>query len=138
MKNAAMEATQRVHLVWQAAIDKYYKQLEEGGMKRTPAIDKDLWEIESPTALVNEIQEMVPNESHISQAWTTVLPKLQPVILGLNDFAAIIAWSLGLNGRVAALLWGSMRLILKVKHNSHRLKPRITNIDSLRVRFSRN
>ena len=107
--------------MWQAAIDQYYKQLEEGGMKRTPMIDKDLWEIESPNVLIDEIQQMVPQESQISKVWTTVLPKLEPVLLGLNDLAAVIAWSLGMNGRVAALLWGSMRLILKVNHDPDRI-----------------
>ena len=116
-----MQANELVRPIWQAAIDQYYKQLEEGGMKRTPTIDKDLWEIESPNILIDEIQEMVPQESQISKVWTTVLPKLEPVLLGLNDFAAVIAWSLGMNGRVAALLWGSMRLILKVNRNPDRI-----------------
>jgi hypothetical protein len=112
-----MEANELVRPIWQAAIDQYYKELEEGGMKRTPTIDKDLWEIESPNVLIDEVQEMVPQESQISKVWTTVLPKLEPMLLALNDFAAVIAWSLGMNGRVAALLWGSMRLILKVNSN---------------------
>lgn len=112
--SSTMETTELVSPIWQAAIDRYYKELEEGGMKRTPTIEKDLWEIESPTALIDEIQSMVPQETAISKVWITVLPKLEPVLLGLNDFAAVIAWSLGMNGRVAAVLWGSMKLILKV------------------------
>jgi hypothetical protein len=35
-------------------------------------------------------------------------------VLGLNDFVALTAWSLGMNGKVAAVLWGSIRLIIKV------------------------
>lgn len=99
--------------IWEAAIHRYYAELERGGIK-TPALDRTLWDIDSPKALLDEIQSMVPQESQITRVWTTVLPRLEPVLLGLNDFAAVIAWSLGMNGRVAAVLWGSMRLILKV------------------------
>ena len=116
-----MEANEPARPIWQAAINKYYKQLEEGGMKRTPAIDKDLWEIESLNVLIDEIRAIALQESQISRVWTTVLPKLEPVLLGLNDFAAVVAWSLGMNGRVAALLWGSIRLILKVNCNPDRI-----------------
>ncbi|KAF2682646.1 hypothetical protein K458DRAFT_432621 [Lentithecium fluviatile CBS 122367] len=108
-----MDTTEPFRPIWQSAIDRYYGELEEGGMRRTPAIEQDLWEIESPIALIDEIQSMVPQESAISNVWATALPRLEPVLLGLNDFAAVIAWSLGMNGRVAALRWGSIRLILK-------------------------
>jgi hypothetical protein len=112
-----METNEPVRPIWQAAIDQYYKQLEEGGMKRTPTIDKDVWGIESPNVLIDEIQEMVTKEPQISKIWTTLLLKLEPLLLAFNGFAAVIAWSLGMNGRVAALLWGSIRLILKVCRN---------------------
>lgn len=100
--------------IWEAAIHRYYAELEKGGIK-SPALDRTLWDIDSPKALLDEIHNMVPQESQITRVWTTVLPRLEPVLLGLNDFAAVVAWSLGMNGRVAAVLWGSMRLILKVR-----------------------
>jgi hypothetical protein len=99
--------------IWEAAIHRYYAELEKGGIK-SPALDRTLWDIDSPKALLDEIQNMVPQESQVTRVWTTVLPRLEPVLLGLNDFATVIAWSLGMNGKVAAVLWGSMRLILKV------------------------
>lgn len=83
-------------------------------MKRTPTIDQDLWRIHSPNVLIDEIQEMVPRESQIFKIWMNALLKFESVLLALNGFAAVIALSLGMNGRVAALLWGSLRLILKV------------------------
>lgn len=115
-----MEANEPVRPIWQAAIDQYYKQLEEGGMQRTPPIDKDIWETKSPNVLIDEIQEMVLQESQVSNVWMTVLPKLESMLLALDGFAAVIALSLGMNGRVAALLWGSIRLILKVSRNPDR------------------
>jgi hypothetical protein len=117
----AMETNEPVRPIWQAAIDQYYKQLEEEGMKRTPTIDKDVWGIKSPNVLIDEIQEMVTQEPQISKIWTTLLLKLEPLLLALNDFVAVIAWSLGMDGRVAALLWGSMKLILKVSRNPDRI-----------------
>jgi hypothetical protein len=99
--------------IWEAAIHRYYVEMENGGIK-SPALDRTLWDIESPKALLDEIQKMVPQESKVTRVWTTVLPRLEPVLLSLNDFAAVIAWSLGMNGRVAAVMWGSMRLLLKV------------------------
>ncbi|KAF2267608.1 TPR-like protein [Lojkania enalia] len=83
-------------------------------MKRTSTIERDMLETESPQTLIDEVQGLAPRESQMSKVWTTVLPKLKPILLGLNNFAAVIAWSLGMNGRVAAIIWGSMRLILKV------------------------
>lgn len=32
----------------------------------------------------------------------------------MNDFAAVTAWAMGMSGKVGALLWGSIRLILKL------------------------
>ena len=133
-----MDASEPFRPIWQAAIDQYYVQLEEGGMKRTPTIDKDLREIESPKLLIDEIQDMVPQESQMSTVWMAVLPKLEPVLLGLNDFAAVVAWSLGMNGKVAALLWGSMKLIVKVNCEFTISVQGIDSPSSLRALFSRN
>lgn len=42
------------------------------------------------------------------------LQRLEPILLGLNDFAIVTAWALGMNGKVSAVVWGSIRLILNV------------------------
>ena len=109
----ANRASTKTSPIWQSAIDKYYLELEKGGIK-APAIDKDLWLIEDLEVLLNEMQSIASDESQASNIWTTVLPRLEPVLLSLNEFAIVIAWALGMNGRVAAVLWGSIRLILKV------------------------
>lgn len=99
--------------IWLSAIQKYYDELEKGGFKG-PAIDKDLWNIESPMELLDQIRALEPSGLGASGTWLGSLPRLESVLLSLNDFMAVIAWALGMNGRVAAVVWGSIRLILKV------------------------
>jgi hypothetical protein len=99
--------------IWQAAVQKYYTELAKGGIKG-PAIDKDLWKIESPVDLLDEIRAVQPQNSGLSRAWMGSLQRLEPILLGLNDFAIVTAWALGMNGKVSAVVWGSIRLILNV------------------------
>lgn len=99
--------------IWQAALDRYYEELRKGGIKDS-FIDKDLWNVETPDDLLTQIETLAPPEAQSSKAWMKVLTQLQSVLLGLNDFAAIIAWSMGMDGKVAAVLWGSIRLMIKV------------------------
>ncbi|KAI1429008.1 hypothetical protein F5Y12DRAFT_782253 [Xylaria sp. FL1777] len=98
--------------IWQAALDKYYDELRKGGMKGS-LIDKDLWNVATPEDLVVQIEVLAPLETRGSKIWLNALGRLQPILLGLNDFAALVAWSFGLDGKVAALIWGSIRLMIK-------------------------
>ncbi|KAI0861638.1 hypothetical protein F4860DRAFT_475715 [Xylaria cubensis] len=98
--------------IWQAALDKYYDELRKGGIKDS-LIDKDLWNIETPEDLVVQIEVLAPLESRGSKTWLNALRQLRPILLGLNDFAALVAWSFGLDGKAAALIWGSIRLMIK-------------------------
>ena len=102
--------------IWKAALDKYYGELAKGGIKAS-AIDKDLWNIQSPDELISQISTLEPVQSLQSSIWTKSLSQLQPVLLSLSNFAALSAWVLGLDGKVAAVLWGSIRLIIKVRSN---------------------
>ena len=99
--------------IWQNAIDRYYDELKKGGIK-APSIDKDLWNISSPEQLTQQVQSMVPTDAQLSGTWANIMKRLEPILLSLNDFAAVVAWALGMNGKVAAIIWGSIRLILKV------------------------
>lgn len=99
--------------IWQAAIDKYYEELRQGGVKGS-TIDEDLWSIHSSDELLQQIHGLAPADAHASGNWTRSLRRLEPILLSLNDFAAVITLTLGMNGQVAAVIWGSMRLILKV------------------------
>lgn len=105
--------------VWQNAIHKYYDELGKGGIKG-PAIDKDLWNIKSPLDLLNQIRALEPADARASRVWLGGLRRLETILLGLNDFAVVTAWALGMNGRVAAVVWGSIRLILSVCYDCQR------------------
>lgn len=102
--------------IWRQAIRKYYSELEKGGIKG-PALDKDLWNINTPMDLINQIKALESSQSLVSRSWFGSLKlssRLETVLLSLNDFAAVTAWALGMNGKVATLVWGSIRLILKL------------------------
>lgn len=99
--------------IWQAAIDRYYEELRKGGI-RGPTIDHDVWSIHSPDDLLQQIHDIAPANSSVPSQWAGNLRRLEPILLSLNDFAAVITLALGMNGQVAAIIWGSMRLILKV------------------------
>jgi len=98
--------------IWQIAIQRYYEELRKGGYKGQ-AIDKDLWNIKNPVELLDQIKSL-PS----SGRWVDDLSSLERILLSLSDFAAVTALALGMNGRVAALIWGSIRLLLKVGHSA--------------------
>jgi len=107
-----MAPTSPISPLWQAAIGKYYTELAKGGIKSS-VIDKDLWKIQSPDELIAQIEAVGKGQATQSAAWTQSLAQLRPVLLGLNDFAVLTSWLMGMNGKVAAVLWGSIRLIIK-------------------------
>lgn len=102
--------------IWHAALEQYYGELAKGGV-RASVINKDLWNTQSPEELLAQIEALVPVQDIRSNAWAKTLAQLQPILLGINDFVTIIAWGMGMNGKVAAVLWGSIRLIIKVCSN---------------------
>lgn len=99
--------------IWQAAIDRYYAELRRGGVKG-PAIDHDLWSIHSPADLLQQINGLTPADSRTTGSWMRSLRRLEPILLSINDFVAVMTLSLGMNGQVAAVIWGSIRLIMRV------------------------
>lgn len=100
--------------IWQAAVQKYYSELAKGGLKGAN-IDKDLWKIKNPIELLDEIRALQPQNMGLSRVWMGALQRLEPILLSLNDFVIVTAWALGMNGRVSAVIWGSIRIILNVK-----------------------
>lgn len=42
------------------------------------------------------------------------LNRLEPILIHLNDFSAVMALFLGADAKSAALVWGSIRIILTV------------------------
>lgn len=126
--------------IWQAAIDRYYEELRKGGVKG-PTIDHDVWSIHSPDDLIQQINDFAPANSSVSSQWVGTLRRLEPILLSLNDFAAVITLALGMQGQVAAIIWGSIRLILKVEQRTPRqtkLGTQDTDYTSLRGQFFLN
>lgn len=101
------QAPHRHSKIWQNAIQRYYEELKKGGYKGK-AIDKDIWNVKDPVVLLDQIKSLPSSEP-----WMDDLKKL---LLSLSDFAAVTAYALGMNGRVAAVIWGSIRLLLSVGH----------------------
>ena len=94
--------------IWKAALQRYYDELANGGYKGH-AIDKDLWDIKDPEELLDQIRTFPASERAPED-----FNALKKALLGLSDFAAVSALALGMNGRVAAVIWGSIRLLLVV------------------------
>jgi hypothetical protein len=94
--------------IWTAALQRYYDELANGGYTGH-AIDRDLWNIEDPEELLNQIKTFPASDRSPED-----LNALKKVLLGLSDFAAVTALALGMNGRAAAVIWGSIRLLLIV------------------------
>jgi hypothetical protein len=101
----SQQAPHRHGKIWQNAIQKYYEELKKGGYKGK-AIDKDVWNVKDPVELLDQIKSLPSSEP-----WMDDLKKL---LLTLSDFAAVTALALGMNGKVAAVIWGSIRLLLNV------------------------
>jgi hypothetical protein len=119
--------------IWQAALEKYYTELAKGGFRAT-AIDKEVWNIESPDDLLAQIEALGPDQETQSSSWSKAVTQLQPVLVGLGDFAALTMWMMGMNGKVATILWGSIRLIVKVWPFQNRLCKARPVTDSRAVR----
>lgn len=99
--------------IWQAAIDRYYEELRKAGV-RGPIIEHDVWGIHSPDELLRQAQNIAPAGSQGFGSWKSFLRRLEPILFSLNDFVAVLTLALGMNGQVAAIIWGSISLIMKV------------------------
>ena len=99
--------------IWQAALEKYYAELRKGGIKLS-VIDKDLWNTHGPDDLLAQIGTQAPSEAQAFRAWTRDLDQLKPILERLSDFTAMIALAMGMNSKVATVIWGSIRLIITV------------------------
>ncbi|CAG9981562.1 unnamed protein product [Clonostachys byssicola] len=102
------------NLIWENTIGRYYGELRKGGIEPS-AIDKELWNIQSPEDLLNQIESLEEEEEQVSQSipLARAITQLRPVLTALNDFVAVTSWVMGTNAKVAAVLWGSFRLVLK-------------------------
>jgi hypothetical protein len=107
-KAVRAQSTEPGNKIWKAALQRYYDELASGGYKGH-AIDKDLWDIKDAEELLDQIRTLPAFEGAPED-----LNALKKVLIGLSDFAAVAALALGMNGRVAAVIWGSIRLLVVV------------------------
>ena len=107
-KTVRSQSSGQDNKIWKAALQRYYDELANGGYNGH-AIDKDLWDIKDPEELLDQIRTLPASENAPED-----LNVLKKVLLSLSDFAAVAALALGMNGRVAAVIWGSLRVLLFV------------------------
>ncbi|ELQ32324.1 hypothetical protein OOU_Y34scaffold01189g6 [Pyricularia oryzae Y34] len=84
--------------IWKTALERYFAETRKGGIKDA-AIENHLWTVQTPEDLLNGIEAIVPPNTEPSISWARALKELKPVLLGLSDFAAIIAWAFGMDGK---------------------------------------
>ncbi|QBZ58416.1 hypothetical protein PoMZ_03368, partial [Pyricularia oryzae] len=114
---AAAEPQADASPIWKTALERYFAETRKGGIKDA-AIENHLWTVQTPEDLLNGIEAIVPPNTEPSISWARALKELKPGMLGLSLFAAIIVWAFGMEGKVAVLLWGSIRLILMTEIDS--------------------
>ncbi|MCJ1396521.1 hypothetical protein MMC18_009412, partial [Xylographa bjoerkii] len=91
--------------LWEKALERYRKELKDGD-------DYDhIMDVGSMEELLNQARALEPTGSR-SKTPLGSLNRLEPILVHLNDFSAVIAICLGANAKSAALVWGSIRIIL--------------------------
>lgn len=97
---------------WQNILHAYYEELGKGGIKKQ-TIDKDLWNVKCPAELLNQASDFEAPDQVVWLGWSR---RLESILFGLNNFTTLIALVLGVNSEVSVIVWGSIKLILKVSH----------------------
>ncbi|KAM5466968.1 hypothetical protein MauCBS54593_005587 [Microsporum audouinii] len=98
---------------WQAAIDRYFDELKEGGAY-SQDIEHNLWNVHSSEELLDKIRTQSSMELQGSKSLVGLSQRLEPILVSFNDFAAIITLAAGMNNQAMAVIWGSIRLILEL------------------------
>jgi hypothetical protein len=93
--------------IWKTALQKYYDELAKGGCK-FHALNKDLWSIKDPEELLSRVRS-IPGYGRAQEH-----DVLGEVLQKLSDFAAVVALASEMDDQVAAVLWGSIRILLVV------------------------
>lgn len=91
--------------IWQTAIDRYYEELRRNGIKRA-VVDRDVWSIHSLNDFLQQAQDFVPANSCFYSQWIKNVSRLVPIFLRLDDLASVVALALGMQDKVAAIIWG--------------------------------
>ena len=93
--------------LWNKALDKYREELKDGD-----DFEENLY-VNSMEELIGQVRAMDVQNARVAKTISS-LNRLEPMLMNLNDFSAVIALFLGANVKGAALVWGSLRIILSV------------------------
>lgn len=93
--------------LWQKALEQYRKELQHGD-------DYDVTlSVTSMEDLLTQARSLEPPAARNSSTLCS-LSRLEPILGRLIDFSAVAALCLGADAKSAAVVWGSIRLILTV------------------------
>jgi len=98
--------------LWDKALEQYRREFQDGDDYNVTLGISNMEE------LLKQARSLEPPASHTS----STLSRLEPILSHLNDFSAVTALCLGADAKSAAIVWGSVRLILTV--SSSRSIPR--------------
>ena len=93
--------------MWEKALEHYRKELQDGDDYKVTL------GVTSMEELLTQAKSLEPPASRNSSALNS-LSRLEPILGHLNDFSAVVALCLGADAKSAAIVWGSIRLILTV------------------------
>ena len=93
--------------LWEKALDQYRKELKNSDDY------EGIMGVDSMEELLSQTRSLEPPGAQ-SKTFLTSLNRLEPMLLHLNDFSAVTALFFGVNPKGAALVWGSLRIILSV------------------------
>jgi len=96
---------------WKTMLEKFYTELAKSGVE-VAEVNMRLWGIKTLDQLVAEFETFDSN-SHLGDGrfkFRSLLGRLE----SLRDFASVVASRMSMNGKVQALLWGSIQFIVKV------------------------
>ena len=94
--------------MWEKALEQYRKELQDGDDYNVTLSVANMEE------LLAQARSLEPPASRTSGTLRS-MSRFEPILSQINDFSAIIALFLGADAKSAAIVWGSIRLILTVR-----------------------
>ncbi len=93
--------------LWEKALEQYRKELKDGDDYES------VIGVNSMEELLTQARDLEPSGARNKNILSS-LSRLEPMLLHINDFSAVTALFLGASAKSAALVWGSIRIILTV------------------------
>ncbi|KAH0544775.1 hypothetical protein FGG08_001142 [Glutinoglossum americanum] len=88
------------------AMNRYRSELKDGG--------DFILDGEGVEGLLNQARALEPRLSRRTDSSSASLTRIEPMLSHMNNFAAILAVCFGADAKVAALVWGSIKVILRL------------------------